>query len=318
METEPTPRVTRKSRSTTNVVTTVDLVGMETSTSQDPLVIQEDPDTSVVVGPKRRGRSAKTPKVKAPPKPKRLTLKQALAIVNAPIPKPTENAMSVALLSLPSQNVESPLAERSSTVDLTGDITFGKNHSKAPLFNKQLPVQAEPDGDDSEEDLDEIETIRVKVKFEQSIKVYPHRLHQKFYDLYKKIAEKENVSMGNLFLYDGDKRIHQDDTPHSADYKITSFLTCYVMEGVTNSLKQTLRKEEVELKFQSDKWKKPIVLRMSKMDNFKTAIEILCEQIEFKAHQISLYFDGDLISDNETPIDLDFEGGEIVDCRIKT
>lgn len=83
--------------------------------------------------------------------------------------------------------------------------------------------------------------------------------------------------------------------------------------------KNTKAKNEnvIELKFQSDKWKKPITLKVSKVDTFKSFILSLCKQVNYKPEQItSLTFDGDNIDMNETPLDLDFEGGEMLDCRV--
>lgn len=84
--------------------------------------------------------------------------------------------------------------------------------------------------------------------------------------------------------------------------------------------KNKVKKENlIELKFQSDKWKKPIVLKMSRLDSLSTWVKVLCEknEVNFTPDQISLEFDGDHIDMNESPLELDFEGGEILDCRIK-
>lgn len=85
-----------------------------------------------------------------------------------------------------------------------------------------------------------------------------------------------------------------------------------------DSLKTKAKKENlIELKFQSDKWKKPIALKVSRVGTFNSFIKNLCEQVKFKPEQFSLEFDGDDVDLNGTPMDLDFEGGEIMDCRIK-
>lgn len=77
------------------------------------------------------------------------------------------------------------------------------------------------------------------------------------------------------------------------------------------------KQNRIELKFQSDKWKKPIVLKASRMDTFKNFIETLCKEVNFKPEQFSLKFDGDDVELSQTPMGLEFEGGEILDCSIK-
>lgn len=84
--------------------------------------------------------------------------------------------------------------------------------------------------------------------------------------------------------------------------------------------KNKVKKENlIELKFQSDKWKKPIVLKVSRLDPLTAWLKVLCEkdEVKFKPEQFSLEFDGDHIDVSESPLELEFEGGEILDCRIK-
>lgn len=73
------------------------------------------------------------------------------------------------------------------------------------------------------------------------------------------------------------------------------------------------------LKFQSNKWKKPIELKSSKLEPMKNWLKILCEkkEVNFKPEQISLSYDGEDVSLTESPLELEYEDGEILDCRIQ-
>ena len=73
---------------------------------------------------------------------------------------------------------------------------------------------------------------------------------------------------------------------------------------------------EIEIKVQSDKWSRPLKIKISKVEKFKVALDILAESVEFKVEQMRLIFDGEKIDINDTPLELEFEGGEIVDCKI--
>lgn len=270
--------------------------------------------------PRTRKAKAREAKIETPPlksakeqklpKVKRMTYKQALALIKAPIPKTPD--------SDPAKDKSSPVAQAAPAqqhdVDLTGDILFSDKHSTAPLFQKQVSAKEAPVEEDDDFDFDK---IRVKVKLMDVIKAYPLRRHQRFYDMFKVISEQNNIPVSNMFIFDGEKRIHPDDSPHSVSYKISSILSCRVMETKTEAFRQTVKEGQIKLKFQSDKWKKPIEVKTSKVDDFKTAIEILCEQLPFKPDQVTLRFDGDVVALSETPMDLDFEGGEILDCAIK-
>jgi Ubiquitin-2 like Rad60 SUMO-like len=79
---------------------------------------------------------------------------------------------------------------------------------------------------------------------------------------------------------------------------------------------ETIDKDKIELKFQSDKWKQPVSVISSRFNNFSEIIQKLCMQVQCEAKKISLFFDGESVCLNKTPVDMDFEGGEILDCRI--
>lgn len=287
---------------------------VELNNNASEVTADPEQDSNVgVVTRKGRGRSkSNTPKAA---KVKKLSLTTALKVTSAVIPQlPSFSPVPVPQPSTsrarPSNRV---LYTRSNDVDLTGDFHMTDKHSSAPLFQKQAP---QPKPSEPIEEDDDNDAFKVNVNTNGKIQRYSYRLNQKFVDLYKKISEQEAVPISSVFLYDGEKRIDIDDTPHSVGCKISTILTCRMMEMKGVAIKQK-KKNQIELKIQSNKWKRPVVIKMSKLDNFKTAVEILCEQIEFKPEQISLRFDGDLIEMSETPIDLEFEGGEILDCLVK-
>lgn len=285
----------------------------------------ESSETVIATTRLRRGRKsndnlkAKQKPAKAP-KVKKLGYKQALALLKAPqadtTPVPECRPTPVALT--PPSNY----AQSLNNIDLTGDIVLSDKHSSGPLFQKEAAIQKTvPLAENSDEDSDnDFDTIRVKVKTNGVIKAYALRPHQRFFDLFRIISDDENVPISKIYLFDGDSRIHPEETPHSAKTSISTIYKCCIKE--TNdtdatSFKQTFKENQIGIKFQSDKWKKPILVRISKVDDFETAIKILCEQVPFQPNQVSLKFDGDIVNLSDTPMHLDFEGGEILDCAIR-
>ena len=72
---------------------------------------------------------------------------------------------------------------------------------------------------------------------------------------------------------------------------------------------------EITLKVQSDRWKKPLEVPMRK-DNKMMILIIKCaEELKCQPGDIKLSFDGDPVTMDSTPIDLELEGGEILDLR---
>lgn len=175
------------------------------------------------------------------------------------------------------------------------------------------------DNGESSDDLDDSydpDVIRVKVKFKGEIQVHKLRSHQKFAEVMKKISTKHNCKIEKVFLDLNGKIVHRDDTPHSINYKITQFLSARIMNNMTTLENPATAKNMIEVKFQSDQWRKPIVLKISKVECFETALEKLCEEMNLSSDKVKLSFDGDLIDLSSTPEDEGIEGGECIDCKL--
>lgn len=204
---------------------------------------------------------------------KKMSLKQALALAKAPIPE--LNFTPPASLQSRSRRLYEPPACSSSgtdAVDLTGDVFLTDKHSSAPLFQKQTTAEAVNAAENIEDEFDP-DKLNIKIKYKRKIRGITHRRYQRYYDLFKTVGEQENIPIRNIFLFDGEKRIHHDDTPHSTDYNITKILVCRVMETqAEGDFQQAIKKDQIDLKLQSDKWKRPVVVRMSKVDDFKVSL----------------------------------------------
>lgn len=83
-----------------------------------------------------------------------------------------------------------------------------------------------------------------------------------------------------------------------------------------NTLKQKQKANEMELRIQSAKWKKPRSFKMIKTDTFKTLFEKIAEECGCSENILKLSFDGDNIKRSDKPLDHEMEGGEVLDCNI--
>jgi Ubiquitin-2 like Rad60 SUMO-like len=72
----------------------------------------------------------------------------------------------------------------------------------------------------------------------------------------------------------------------------------------------------IKIKVQIESRKKPMMLDIEKGQPMKLAFIKLSEELKCKPEQIRLRFDGEKVDLTSTPEDLEFEGGEILDCRI--
>lgn len=288
-----------------------------------PVVIKEQIDLSNIPTPdlsinsstasSNSGRGRK--KAKKPKAPRKVSYKKALELLTAPIPEVVSKQNSIEFIP----QASSTQRTRSSdfAVDLTGDVEMSDIHNKNPLFKK---IDKTKEVEEPEERFslgldDDIDLVNVNVKIKQKIKKYRIKMDQRFYDLFKMIAVDQDVPTDNVVLFNGEKRIFPEDTPDSINHRVSFIYTCRFMDS---SNLQVNKKDRIEIKFQSDKWKKPIALKVSRFEPFLSHIQLLCKEVNFKPEQFSLKFDGDDIDMKNSAIELEFEGGEIIDCRVKT
>jgi len=71
------------------------------------------------------------------------------------------------------------------------------------------------------------------------------------------------------------------------------------------------------LRIQSSNWKNPLEISTEKNEKFSILVAKLAEELKLKADDFTLIFDGEKLEMNETPNDLDLDGGELIDCKIK-
>lgn len=82
-----------------------------------------------------------------------------------------------------------------------------------------------------------------------------------------------------------------------------------------NVTKSAANKNLIKLKIQSDRWKHPLEVQIEKDRKMKLVVIKCAEQLKCAPGEIKLSFDGDPVELDSTPLDLDLEGGEILDLR---
>lgn len=73
----------------------------------------------------------------------------------------------------------------------------------------------------------------------------------------------------------------------------------------------------ISIKLQSEALKKPLSIDVDKNKKFAGIIFKVSEALKCKPENLSLHFDGETIELGSTPAELDFDGGEIIDCIMK-
>lgn len=75
-------------------------------------------------------------------------------------------------------------------------------------------------------------------------------------------------------------------------------------------------KNMITVRLQADGLKKPVDIFIDKTRKFSSIRHTIAETLKLDSATLRLKFDGELIGLDETPMDLEFDGGEIIDCEV--
>jgi hypothetical protein len=93
-------------------------------------------------------------------------------------------------------------------------------------------------------------------------------------------------------------------------------MTCGHLKNILNEVRQTLNVDEMELKVQRKGYKEPLLIRINKTQKMRVLMLKCAEFLDLPVEKLKFSFDGEALNPNETPVDLDLEGGECIDLYI--
>ncbi|KAM7362062.1 DNA repair protein Rad60 [Cochliomyia hominivorax] len=226
------------------------------------------------------------------------------------------------LVSSPVPRVEGFIELDSDTEENTRTTRSKKRNQEMFSFNTNVNKATTEPGLDISFDEDNPE-LNIKVNWKGKPEAFKLRKYQKFAIIFKQLADRENITENNIVFNLNDRIIMADDTPDSINYKIFQFIDGRVLSNrftspgavAANAKKRDANK--ITLKIQSDKWKRPLQIDLMKTDKFRILYIKCAEELKLSLDHLKLSFDGELLELNDTPQDLDMEGGEAIDLRIK-
>lgn len=279
----------------------------------------EMPVTPSPVKPKPRTRNYKQvqPLVKPPPKPeivkKKTRSQMRLEKIQAELAElKSSDTPPPKKVSKPSPPTKRAVRREvtNNTIDLTSSVpvTMGFVNLDSDDEDFKAPLVA-----DLSFELENYE-MSILIRWNGKYEKFTHRRHQKFEDIMKCLAEREKVDIKNICLDFEEKFLESDETPHSIDYKAGKFI-CGRVLALDNSKIQKAKKDPnlINIKIQSQSFKKPLSMKIMKNEPMKIVIIKLAEELKCKPEKIHFKFDGDKITGDQTPEDIEMEGGEILD-----
>uniref|UniRef100_A0A1B0DM22 Uncharacterized protein n=2 Tax=Phlebotomus papatasi TaxID=29031 RepID=A0A1B0DM22_PHLPP len=160
--------------------------------------------------------------------------------------------------------------------------------------------------------------ITIKLKWKDQIERIPYTNQQPFQDLLKMLAEREGTTEKKIVLMMNDSIVYATDTPSSIGYTSVHFISGRVVDSVLEPNKKVKKvKTDIEVKIQSDRWKRPLAVSVPKTDTVQKLLEMCAKALECSTNDINLRFDGEILSETMTMQDLELEGGEMIDCVFK-
>ncbi|PNF32504.1 hypothetical protein B7P43_G03873 [Cryptotermes secundus] len=163
-------------------------------------------------------------------------------------------------------------------------------------------------------------SVKVWWKFERFDKFVIRRF-QKIASLFDHYSKLENVPHSQILLTLNDAQVHPNDSPDSLKLTVASVLeggvvTCGDVKNASNQVKPSLNVDEMELKVQRKGHKEPILIQIKKTQKMRVLMLKCAERLDVPVEKLKFSFDGESLNPNETPVDLDLEGGECIDLYI--
>ncbi|KAL5286446.1 NFATC2IP family protein [Megaselia abdita] len=190
-------------------------------------------------------------------------------------------------------------------IKITSNIYLGSSDSDSDVHITKENTSIEEDVTNPE--------IRVKIKWMGGIETFKLRKFQKFQSIMEDLAKREDTQPECVSLNLKEMIINSEDTPESINYKFVDFIEGRILKS---RIKVTKVKDlnDLDVKIQSDRWKKPMMFTIKKNQPFKVLCIKLTEELKASSpNDFKLRFDGDFLNMNQTPEQNDFEGGECLD-----
>lgn len=150
-----------------------------------------------------------------------------------------------------------------------------------------------------------------------SFKIRKYQTMQSIFDFY---SERENIPMERLVFLVDENFIKPDDTPDSLN--ITRYQIIeggYVTDGVVNvaGKMDKTSTQAIQLKILMQEKKKPLMVAIKKDEPFSILMAKCSEALQLDVKDMRFSFDGDTLKATDTPLSLEFEGGECIDVHMK-
>lgn len=186
------------------------------------------------------------------------------------------------------------------------------------------------DSDNKIVNIDEIEEddeINVRVLTKNGVQRFKIKQTQPFRIVYERLAKLEETQIECLVLMHNSKKINYNDTPKSLNLKILDIIECGRVAAVFKESIQIINNDDDEEPDNLEPNELTVILQtqegrksrlrflIRKSEKMSNVLKKYCEKKSLDAKLFMLEFDGERVDVDETPEDLDLDGGEMFEVK---
>lgn len=164
-------------------------------------------------------------------------------------------------------------------------------------------------GDDTDD------TITTRIKHGNDTYRFPVKQDDLFNHIFEKMAKKLDVQSSKIIMLLNDRTIYSHDSPKSLGLTTADIIYCHVSQGDRSILEDSIDDDTdtISLYVQSKLLKHKQEFRISKHHSFDEIIRKYALQTDSDPAKLRLQFDGEDITCDETPSELELEDGYCLD-----
>ncbi|XP_064612837.1 NFATC2-interacting protein-like [Liolophura sinensis] len=185
----------------------------------------------------------------------------------------------------------------------------------SPHLTDYTPLEDQDLIFDGEEPADTVRKMMVKVRSRSGIQRFSLKMTETFKRIFSEMAEHEGVKEGQIVMFRREESIRPAHTPESLSLHVADIIDCRIggEADMNESLDCSLVENVITIFIQGKDSRSKTAIKMRKDDPLETGLQKYCKQSGATMETMSLVFDGDVVSVNQTPDDLDMEDGDCID-----
>ena len=165
-----------------------------------------------------------------------------------------------------------------------------------------------------------VKTTRIKFRYKGTYHGIPFKTTDRFRDKFEEISQELSIDTTRMILMFDNKTISFEETPESLNIGICDIIDVFDKKEDENLVEDKEDPNLFKLKFrdcESRKRIQDVLLTMNRYDTFEAVFRKYADLKELNFNKIIFEFDGEHMTANQKPDDLDMESDSLIDVKMK-